>query len=105
MADTPNDKDMTRVHERLDLLFGELAEVKTALVKIAEGCGPCKEAFRKHEAAIYGNGDGRPGILTRLETTVAGRVDTLSVKSVCVLLAAVGTLAATIGGAMAALVK
>jgi hypothetical protein len=101
MPEEAKDRDLTRVHERLDDLFAGQAEVKAALVKIAEGCGPCKALVAKHETAIY-NGNG---IHTRLTKVEEGRVDTLSVKSVCVLLGAVGTLAATIGGAMVALVK
>jgi len=113
MADEAKDRDLTRVHERLDDLFAGQAEVKAALVKIAEGCGPCKALVQKHEDAIYGN--GKKGILTildsasqtveRLDSAEQGRVDTLSVKSVVVLVGSIGTLAATIGGAMAALVK
>ena len=103
MVDETKDHDLTRVHERLDDLFAGQAEVKAALVKIAEGCGPCKALVQKHEVAIYGN--GKAGVLTRMEAAEQGRVDTLSVKSVCVLIGAVGTLAGAIGGAMAMLVK
>jgi len=96
-------QDLARVHERLDDLFAVQSDVKAALAKIAEGCGPCKTLVQKHETALYGN--GKAGVLTRIETAEQGRVDTLSVKSVVVIIGAVGTLAATIGGAMAALVK
>jgi len=113
MAADTKDHDLTRVHERLDDLFAGQAEVKAALVKIAEGCGPCRALVQKHEDAIYGN--GKKGILTildtasetvkRLDAADRERVDTVTVKSVVVLVGSIGALAATIGGAMAALVK
>ena len=94
------DHDLTRVHQRLDDVLSKLAELTGEVKQIGERCGPCVKLIQKHEAVIHGN--GRSGLVRDVDRMKVGRVDTLSVKSVCTLIAAVGALAATIGAAMAA---
>ena len=57
----------------------------------------------EHQEALHGN--GKDGLVTRVATLASGKVDTLSVKSVCLLLAAFGTLTGTIGAALMAFAR
>lgn len=94
---------LTRIHERLDDLFATSASIQTAVKAIEERCIPCRKLVDSHESILHGN--GKDGLVTRMATAETGRTDTLTVKAVISLIAAVGTLAATIGGAMAALIS
>lgn len=101
MADQPT--DISRVHERLDALFGSVGEIKTAIGRIEQRCEPCRKMVDAHQTLLHGN--GKTGLVERMAATETGRTDTLSVKSTIALVGAIGTLAASIGAAMAALVK
>ncbi len=99
----PTDEDLKRIHERFDDLCTQTAEVKAAVKRIEDQLAPCKADVAQLKGTVYGN--GQTGLTTRVATVESGRVDTLSVKSVVALIAAIGTLAATIGGAFATLLK
>lgn len=87
---------IVRIEAKIERLQQSLAVIETT-------CPPCRALAQKHEITLFGN--GKNGVMTRLAGAEQGRVDTLSVKSVCILVGAIGTLAATIGAAMAAFVK
>lgn len=94
----PSQNDIDRIHERLDTLVTQQAEIAASVARIEERCPSCQRLVEKHESAIYGN--GKAGLLTRMASAEQGRVDTLSVRSLLALLGAVGTLAATVGTAI-----
>ena len=103
-----HDEAITRIHARLDTLFEEMQElakligaVREQLAAIIERCGPCQATLQRHETTLH----GKNGIVQQVAVLKEGRVDTLSVKSVIALVGAIGTLAATIGAAMAAFAK
>lgn len=96
-------EDLVRVHSRLDDLMSSNGEIKAAIERIEQRCEPCRKMVDTHQSAIYGN--GKTGLLERVAAAETGRSDTLSVKSAIALIGAIGTLAATIGAAMASFAK
>jgi len=99
----PSTDEFGRIHERLDDLFGANAEIKGTLGRIEQRCLPCQVMLLAHQETIHGN--GKEGLLVRVGAVESGRVDTLSVKSVCTLVGAIGALAATIGAAMGVMMR
>ena len=94
------DSDIAGVYKRLDSLSVRLSEIKRDITRIQNRCAPCSELVKMHQEAIDGNGkDGIRTKVTRLET---GRVDTITVPSICKLVAAFGAALAMVIGAMAA---
>lgn len=97
--------DIERFHAKIDMILERIGDLDVKMTTIQERCLPCQTAIAKHSQAIYGN--GKEGLLTmvaRLSESMP-KTEMLSVKSIVLLLGAVGTLAATIGGAMAAMVS
>lgn len=97
---SPNPFD--RVHARLDDIKDDLGKVRSEIAEIKAACKPCRQQLESHQKVLHGNGKG--GLAARMEVVETGRVDTLSVKSVCILLGAVGTLTAAVSAAVASLV-
>jgi len=95
--------EIERVHERLDDLFEANNKLFAGIERIEQRCEPCQKMLARHDTTLHGN--GKDGLVVRMTAAEHGRVDTLSVKSVCTLIAAVGALAAAIGSAMAALIS
>jgi len=99
-----SEDDITRIHKRLDDLFTQVTEITGDVKQIKQRCEPCSKMVNAHQDLLRGNGK-RTGLITQLATLKEGRVDTLSIKSVLALVAAltatIGTLAAAIGAAMA----
>jgi len=102
VAETTSEK-LTKIHERIDEIYRTLSPLAEGVAEIRATCGPCKKLITAHQETLHGN--GKTGIVTEVATLKTGRTDTLSVKSVCVLVGAIGSLAATIGAAMAAFAK
>lgn len=101
---------LIRVHDRLDDLVDTndkiietTARIENRLNLIDQRCEPCRQTVASHQATLHGN--GKNGLVERMGAAETGRMDTLSIKSTVTLIAAIGALAATIGGAMAVLVK
>lgn len=103
MAETPTTDPIGRVHERLDDVLAQVSDIAASMKIIASRCENCQGELKKHTATLYGN--GQQGLVSRMAAAETGRVDTLSVKAVCILLGAVGTLAGAIGAAIGAVVK
>ena len=99
----PDADPLQRIHERLDDVFQSLSTVASDVAIIKSQSPVCQQQIKKHEEAIYGN--GKEGLVTRIAAAETGRVDTLSVKAVCIVLGAVGTLAGAIGAAIGAAIK
>ena len=101
---TETEEQLEQIHRRLDAVYGVLTPLASDIAEIRATCGPCKLQVESHQVALHGN--GKWGIITEVATLKSGRTDTLSVKSVCVL---VGTISsawgAAIGAAMAAFAK
>lgn len=97
-----HDDPIGRVHQRLDDLFQEFAAMREDMSTIKTACGPCRDAIRRHDSTLYGN--GQAGLVSRMLAAEQGRVDTLSVASVVKILGAVGALAGAIAGAVGGLV-
>jgi len=102
MTDNHDQTELTRIHERLDQVMEQLGDIKETQATIKVACKPCQDAIARHETTLFGN--GKVGIVARMEVAESGRTDTLSIKSIITLLAAVGTLAATLAGAIGAII-
>lgn len=96
-------EELTRIHERLDDLFKASGEVKATVERIEERCLVCRKMVDHHQELLHGN--GKAGLIERMGAAETGHTDTLSVKSIIALVGAIGTLAGTIGAAMASMVK
>lgn len=98
------DEKLTKIHERVDSLYDLMVPLTKDVSTIKATCGPCKAMVMTNRETLYGN--GKTGLVTEVATLKSGRTDTLSVKSVCIL---VGTISsawgAAIGAAMAAFAK
>ena len=94
-----NDSDAKQIQRQLNDLFEQLAEIKSDISKIEQRCGPHLALVAAHEIAIRGN--GKNGLLVDIAKVKAGRVDTVSVKSVCRMIASFGAAIAMVIGAMA----
>ena len=102
MTDSEN-SELARVHERLDDLLSASNRIENRVNLIDQRVEPLCEQVKSHQVTLHGN--GKDGLVERMGVVETGRTDTLSVKSMVTLIGAIGVLAATIGGAMAALVK
>ena len=96
--------ELSRVHERLDDVLFEIQKIASSQAEITSSCGPCKAKVASLDSIV--NGNGLPGMKQRIAVLETGKVDTFSIRSFGVILAAVGafvgTLAAAIGGLVAA---
>ena len=104
----PSRTEIGRIHERMDQIVQAMQQMTREnqqmakdVAVIATNCGPCQKRLGDLETTIDGN--GQPGLKQRVAVVESGRTDTLTVKSVTILLGAIGTLAATIIGALVAL--
>ncbi len=91
------DSDVARVHKRLDDLFEGVGDIKKEMQGIKARCEPCSKLVQQHQATLHGNGS--TGLKTEIAKLKTGRVDTLTVKSVCALMGSLAALIATIIGA------
>ena len=90
--------DVQKIHERLDRLVSSLNVIKVNVATLTEHCGPCSTMVKSHEVTLRGN--GKTGLVTEVAKLADGKGDTLSVSSVCKLVAAFAALSATIIGAV-----
>lgn len=103
MADFDSLDHVERLSARLDELMTRVTGIAETVARIDARCEPCRKLVESHEAIIHG--DGRDGLLVRLAAAEHGRVDTLSVRAICTLMTAMGTLAAAIGASVASLIR
>jgi hypothetical protein len=107
---------LAKIQERLEQMSLSSARIEMTLGHIQERCGLCQKIIEAHQCILYGN--AKAGLITRMATSEAltlaahdtrvttGAIgDVLSVKSITVLMGAVGALAAAIGAAIAAVVR
>ncbi len=91
------DSDISRVYERLDNLCKEVAELRGELKTVNQRCVPCAKLVEAHQQAIH----AKNGLIVEMTKLKTGRVDTLSVSSVCKIIASLGAALVGVIAAMA----
>ncbi len=90
------------IDDKLDSLAKSIRRVLLMVQEIKTESTICKTLAESHQRALHGN--RRPGLVAKVAELAAlnskSKVDTITVRSVCMLLGAVGTLIATIIGAV-----
>jgi hypothetical protein len=79
-------------------LYAIVLEIDKKVTEIAARCSGCNDRITSVESVLHGN--GQPGIIKEVETLKAGKVDTLSVKSVGWLITSLAGAIAVILGAV-----
>jgi hypothetical protein len=97
----PDRTELGRIHERIDTLVGVTKTMGESVAVIAATCGPCQKRLADIEQTLDGN--GQAGLKQRVGVLESGRTDTLSIRSVQVLLGAIGAFILATLGAVAGL--
>ena len=95
--------DLKRLHERVDEILGRITSVAEDVAEIKGEHGVCRAQIVRLDTAVFGN--GKPGLVERMQGAESGKTDTLSVKSIAFLMGAIGTLSAAVATAVASIMK
>ena len=99
----------TRIHDRLDEMSGQLAELTVSVAEINTKCGPCSDMVKSLNHAVKGN--SKPGLETdvavlKKAAKEAGGPETVSIagmgKLIGYIVAGTATIAGAVGAAVAA---